>query len=109
MDVIKDTLSSLPDSAGRNGAERREQIALTLKTLGHPIRIGIMELLHEHEQLSVGDICNMLQLEQSLTSHHLKNMRLNGILQCQRKGKQVFYFLSTDQLMRVINFLKGLA
>ncbi len=92
----------------RTTADHREKLALTLKTLGHPIRIGIMELLHENEELSVGEICRQMNSEQSLTSHHLKNMRLNGILKCNRRGKQVFYFLSTDELKKVIGFLKGM-
>lgn len=89
-------------------AETNESIANKLRTLGHPVRIGIVKLLQQDGMLSVGEICAKLDSEQSLTSHHLKNMRLNGILTAERQGKRVYYRLSPGDLQNLISFLEKL-
>ena len=68
-------------------AERLIRIADILKTVAHPIRLGIIRLLEIHPKLSVSDLCESLGPEQSLTSHHLKNMRLKGLLSVKREGR----------------------
>ena len=59
---------------------QREKIAFILKTIAHPVRIGIIELLTHNPQLTVNEICEGTDCEQSLISHHLAIMRLKGIL-----------------------------
>ncbi len=68
-------------------------VARTLKAIAHPTRVGILKLLVNNERMSVGDICKSLESEQSLTSHHLANMRDCGVLSHERDGKQIFYSL----------------
>jgi len=82
--------------------ENSIQLATMLKTLGHPCRIQIVRMLNKSKELSVGEICDATQLEQSLISHHLKNMRLNGILIHRRAGKKVFYSLTKGDFFPVI-------
>ena len=79
-----------------------EKVAFILKTIGHPIRLGIIGLLEEKEELSVGEICERLNVEQSLISHHLNNMKLKGILQNRREGKSIFYSLALKEVLTVI-------
>ncbi len=70
-------------------AEKLERIAYILKTIAHPMRLGIIHLLEKHPRLSVTEICDMLGSEQSLTSHHLQNMRLKGILAVKKEGRSM--------------------
>ena len=74
-------------------AEKLERIAYILKTVAHPLRLGIIHLLEQHPRLSVSKICEMLGSEQSLTSHHLQNMKLKGILSVKRDGRSMLYSL----------------
>ena len=69
--------------------EKLERIAFILKTIAHPTRLGIIHLLEQFPRLSVSDICEQLDSEQSLTSHHLQNMKLKGILSSKKEGRQV--------------------
>jgi len=55
-------------------AEKLERIAFILKTVAHPMRLGIIHLLEQHPKLSVSEICEMLGSEQSLTSHQGRSM-----------------------------------
>ena len=73
-----------------------------LKTIAHPLRLGIVDLLIQNEQLSVNEICDLLEAEQSLVSHHLTSMREKGVLSCNRQGKSMFYSLALKELEKVI-------
>lgn len=83
--------------------EKLEKVAFILKTIAHPLRISIIGLLVEHDKLCVNDICEQLSSEQSLTSHHLSNMKLSGILGSSREGKNIYYFLKLREVVTVIN------
>jgi len=86
--------------------DRVEKIAFVLKTIAHPMRIGIIDLLNEHEKMSVNDITAYLGLEQSLTSHHLANMKMKGILGSKRDGKNIFYFLRMKEVTELVKVLE---
>ncbi len=86
---------------------KMERVAFILKTTAHPTRIAIVQLLATDERLSVGEICTRLDIEQSLISHHLSNMKLKGLLASSRDGKNVFYSLKMREVITVIECLSG--
>lgn len=88
-------------------ADKLERIAFILKTVAHPIRLGIVHLLEQNKQLTVSEICTMLNSEQSLTSHHLQNMRLKGILSAQRNGRTMLYSLKERDVSLIISCLEN--
>lgn len=88
-------------------AERLEHTAFVLKTIAHPLRLRIVALLGQNERLSVSEICIHLECEQSLVSHHLNLMKLKGVLQSQRSGKQIFYFLAMREVLNVIDCMEN--
>jgi len=83
--------------------EKLEKVAFILKTIAHPTRISIISLLVANKKLSVNVICEMLGSEQSLTSHHLANMKMSGILGSLRDGKNIYYYLKLQEVITVIN------
>ena len=85
--------------------EKLERIAYILKTVAHPIRLGIVHLLEQHPKLSVSSLCEMLGTEQSLTSHHLQNMRLKGLLSVKREGRSMMYSLKEKDVSMIIECL----
>lgn len=85
--------------------EKMEKVAFILKTTAHPTRVAIVQLLAAHDSLSVGDICERLDSEQSLTSHHLANMKLKGLLSSTRQGKNIYYSLKMREVITVIQCL----
>jgi len=82
--------------------KKLETAAYILKTIAHPIRIGIVELLTRHDRLSVSKISAKLGTEQSLTSHHLLIMKLKGIVLAKREGKNMFYSLKMKEVKKII-------
>ena len=87
--------------------EKMEKVAFILKTTAHPTRIAIVQLLAQQESLSVTEISETLQVEQSLLSHHLTGMKLKGILDSQRDGKNILYSLKMREVVDVIQCLAG--
>lgn len=88
-------------------AEKLERVAFILKTVAHPMRLGIIHLLEQYPKLSVTEICDALGSEQSLTSHHLQNMRLKGILKAKRDGRSVMYSLKERDVSLIIECLEN--
>ncbi len=87
--------------------EKLERVAFILKTIAHPLRIGVINLLHANDKLSVTEICTALQSEQSLTSHHLNIMKLKGIVQSTRIGKNIFYSLKMKEVVDVLRCMQS--
>ena len=63
-----------------------------LKTLADSTRLAILEVLTSGPK-HVGEINALLNLEQSLLSHHLKVLRNAGFVRSRRDGKAVLYSL----------------
>lgn len=87
--------------------ERLTRVASILKTVSHPTRLGIIYLLEQYPKLSVSDICKKLGSEQSLTSHHLQNMRLKGLLSAKREGRSMLYSLKEKDISLIIECLEN--
>ncbi len=79
-----------------------EKAAYILKAVAHPVRLAVIDLLSNHNQMSVNEICEALQCEQSLLSHHLINMKLRGILQSNKEGLNVYYSLKEKEITKLI-------
>jgi ArsR family transcriptional regulator len=86
---------------------RLEHTAFVLKTIAHPLRLRIVALLGKHERLSVNEICIHMACEQSLVSHHLNLMKLKGVLDSDRNGKQIFYYLALTEVLTVIDCMEN--
>ena len=103
MKINKDKNTAIDEEL----VEKLERIAYILKTVAHPMRLGIVHLLEQHPKLSVSEMCEMLGTEQSLTSHHLQNMRLKGILQVKREGRSMMYSLKEKDVSLIIECLEN--
>lgn len=87
--------------------EKLETVAFILKTIGHPTRIAIIALLHQRGEMSVNDICNELGTDQSLTSHHLSNMKLKGVLSSRSEGRNRYYDLKIKEVIKVVDCIEN--
>lgn len=79
-----------------------------LKTLGHPIRIRILESLLDAEKC-VSTIWANLDLPQSTVSQHLSLLRSKGIVQYERCGSKVKYFVKDRRIEKIIRLVRELS
>ena len=82
-----------------------EAIASGLKSVAHPLRLGMLCLLAEGE-LSVGDICDALGTSQPNISHHLSLLANRRLLTARKDANRVLYALADDHLAAVIVLLR---
>ncbi len=80
-----------------------EEAAYLLKALSNETRLCVVMQLSKIEEMSVSELREGIECEQSLLSHHLTDMRAKGILNCRRDGRNSFYSLKDR---RAINMLK---
>ncbi|MCU0415880.1 MAG: metalloregulator ArsR/SmtB family transcription factor [Cytophagaceae bacterium] len=93
METLRSTLSP----------EKLEKAAYILKTIAHPIRLSIVDYLSKVTELSVNQLCDLVQAEQSLVSHHLQNMRLKGILKVRKEGVSCYYSLKEKNIISILH------
>ena len=87
--------------------EQLESTAFILKTIAHPMRLRVVCLLGSCEHLTVSQICERVNCEQSLVSHHLNIMKLKGVLKSERRGKNIFYSLAMPQVLGIVDCVNG--
>jgi DNA-binding transcriptional ArsR family regulator len=83
-------------------AAQLDRAANMLKAIAHPMRIAIMTHLEDGKKLTVTEIHQLLDIEQSTTSHHLGILKDKGVLGSERNGKNTYYFLMHDSLRNII-------
>jgi DNA-binding transcriptional ArsR family regulator len=71
------------------------------KTLGHPTRIRILELLSEREH-SVAEMLADVGIEASNLSHQLAALRRAGLVVCRREASTVYYSLVSPQVAELL-------
>ncbi|MDG5767951.1 metalloregulator ArsR/SmtB family transcription factor [Balneolales bacterium ANBcel1] len=90
----------------KTGVFKLEKCASILKAIAHPLRIAIIELLEEHEKLSVSEIHEKLDVEQAVASHHLGILKNKGVLISTREGKNMRYELKHRQITQIIEIME---
>jgi DNA-binding transcriptional ArsR family regulator len=71
------------------------------KTLGHPARIRVLELLSERE-MAVGELLPELPLEASNLSQQLAVLRRAGLVTTRKDGSQVYYSLTSPHVAELL-------
>ena len=88
--------------------EEARRAALRAKALSDPIRVAIVRALGNEGKLCVCEIMHVISKSQPSASHHLRILKEAGMVEETRKGKWVFYALSDDSILEVINGLQRL-
>ena len=81
-----------------------DKAAELLRCIGSPYRLLILCLLMEKEQ-TVSEICEAIGARQSLTSQHLTRLRLDGLVEAERRGHYVIYTLTDTVTKDIISTL----
>ena len=71
------------------------------RTLGHPVRIRVLELL-ESRPMVVRDLLAEIEVESSSLSQQLAVLRRAGLVTSTRRGGSVEYSLATDRVAELL-------
>lgn len=80
--------AALPDLA------RIESAAAAARALADPTRLTIATALHHGSELCVCDMAWVVGAPQNLVSHHLRQLKVAGMVSSRRDGRLVMYRLT---------------
>lgn len=78
--------------------EDAERFAPIFKALGDPARLRMVSMIASAPELCVCDIAPAFDLASGTISHHLKILREAGIIESERRGTFVYYWIQPDTL-----------
>lgn len=77
------------------------------KALGDPVRLRLLSLIASHAggEVCVCDLTPRFALTAPTISHHLRVLREAGLIDCERRGTWVYYWLNPGVLDRLAGVL----
>ena len=76
-----------------------EKLAQYFKALSDPTRLRLIKLLQEQQgALCVNALARKLGVTQSAVSQHLRTLKQIGLVQSERRGNHVHYFLDPKKV-----------
>jgi ArsR family transcriptional regulator, arsenate/arsenite/antimonite-responsive transcriptional repressor len=84
------------------------ELAAMFKALSDPVRLRLLSLIASHPggQACVCEISETFDVSQPTISHHLKLLRSVGLLDCERRGTWVYYWVIPSALQQLSSVLQ---
>lgn len=82
------------------------QAAECLKTLAHPVRLRMVQLLL-HGRYTVGELAEDCGVPDNVASEHLRLMQRCGFFTSEREGRRVYYQVSEPHLQNIMHCLES--
>lgn len=89
------------------GEDDAKPLATMFKALGDPVRLRLLSLIASHEggEACVCDLAGPFDVTQPTISHHLRVLREAGLIDCERRGTWVYYWVLPVALERLGSLL----
>ena len=90
------------------GRSQAAELSTMFKALGDPVRLRLLSLIASHPggEACVCEISATFDVSQPTISHHLKLLRSAGLLDCERRGTWVYYWVIPSALQRLSSVLQ---
>lgn len=82
-----------------------EQAAECLRTLGHPVRLRMVELLL-NGRYTVGELAEACGIPSHMASEHLRLMKVCGFLGSEREGRRIYYHVAEPHLESLMECIR---
>jgi ArsR family transcriptional regulator len=74
--------------------QQAERMAVLAKAIADPVRLQLVDVLRKHAgKVCVCELVPLFDLSQPTVSHHLKVLREAGIVDSERQGLWVYYYV----------------
>ncbi len=79
------------------------ELAAMFKALADPVRLRLLSLIAARagEEVCVCELTPQFDQSQPTISHHLKVLRAAGLIDCERRGTWVYYWVIPEGLQRL--------
>jgi len=78
------------------------------RSLAHPARIRLLEVLSERGEQSVQSLQARLDLDQPIVSQQLARLRAGGIVTSRKEGTTVYYALANPRIAEILAVAKAI-
>jgi ArsR family transcriptional regulator, zinc-responsive transcriptional repressor len=85
--------------------EHLQEAAECLRTLAHPMRLRMVQLMLR-EELTVGQLAEACQLPSHMASEHLRMMQHCGLLERRQEGRRIYYQVAEPALMQIMECME---
>jgi len=82
------------------------QLSGLLALAGNEVRLKILFLLEEENELCPCDLSDILGMSIPAVSQHLRKLKDGNVIEGRREGQTIFYSLKQDQLILLRPFFK---
>ncbi len=73
--------------------------------LAHPLRLELLQLLHDSGECTVGDLAEATGVRMANLSQHLAVMRSTNIVLTRKEGVSVYYRLADPRIMQAFDLI----
>ena len=87
--------------------EKLQASSEILRAIAHPLRLKILSFIDQSGTINVNKIYNTLKLEQSITSQHLRILRLAGLVNTERDGKFIHYSVDYSKVNNTVDSINS--
>ena len=89
------------------------ELARMFKALGDPVRLRLLSLIASRSdgegrgEVCVCDLLGAFDVQQPTISHHLRVLREAGLVDCERRGTWVYYWVVPSALAQLSSLLES--
>jgi DNA-binding transcriptional ArsR family regulator len=94
-----------PKQAGLLPLEALAQAAECLKTLAHPHRLRMVQMLLQG-RYTVGELADACDIPSHMASEHLRLMQRCGLLTCKKEGRKAYYEIVEPHLENIMTCIR---
>jgi ArsR family transcriptional regulator len=105
LDVTPVPVCCPPLSAQALGSEAAGRLAPLFKALGDPVRLRLLSLIASSAEVCVCDLTDAFDVTGATVSHHLRVLREAELVDCERRGTWVYYWVKAEALDQLGNLL----
>lgn len=87
--------------------DERDAVARRFRLLGEPARLELLNVLHQHGAMTVGDLVDETDQRQANVSKHLGLMADEDLLARRRDGVYVYYSIQDPTLAALCQLVRG--
>jgi DNA-binding transcriptional ArsR family regulator len=99
---LKTRKQTKPTGSVQDFAEAAE----CLKTLAHPVRLRIVQLLL-HGRYTVGELAEDCEIPDNVASENLRLLQRCGFLVSEREGRRVYYQVAEPHLNKLMDCIES--
>jgi ArsR family transcriptional regulator len=86
--------------------EQAQRMAAIAKAIADPVRLQLVDVLRKHAgKVCVCELVPLFDLAQPTISHHLKALRDAGLVESEKRGLWVYYYVQDGALDELAGWL----